>query len=329
MRRAGISLALTAMLATFGASQSGSAQELKPWRHSLVPPKSDAGILMMAGEGFATRQGLKLEYVPLQGDPIGYRALLNGEVDTHESTAAGAIVAPGHGAEVKIVGCHLPALVQGIFVADSIGSVQDLKGKIFAVSLPGALPEALARALLEKSNIKPSEVQFANLGTDTDRFKALVAGKVDAAVVSTEFKPVADDPKLKVKMLVTGRDMLPNYMRQCIVTTAKIIATRRDDLVRFVAAEIAGLRYAVAHRDAALKLTARIIDAKPGDPRLGYIFDDMVANHAIDPELAIPMDKLAWMEDQALALGDLKTRIDLATIIDPTIRQQALALLGK
>ena len=147
-----------------------------------MPPKSDAGILMMPGEGFAAQQGLKLEYVPLQGDPIGYRALINGEVDTHESTAAGAIVAPGHGAEIKIIGCHLPALVQGVFVPNPITiRVQDLKGKIFAVSLPGALPEALARALLEKNNIKPSEVQFANLGTDTDRFKALVAGKADAA----------------------------------------------------------------------------------------------------------------------------------------------------
>jgi len=55
----------------------------------------------------------------------------------------------------------------------------------------------------------------------------------------------------------------------------------------------------------------------------------MVANHAVDPELSIPLDKLAWMEDQALKLGDLKTPIKLETIIDPTIRQDALSLLRK
>jgi len=325
MRRAAPSLFLLAGLLALPAA----AADLTPWRHSLVPPKSDAGIIMMPGEGFAEKQGLKLDYVPLQGDPLGYRALINGEVDSHESTAAGAVVAPGHGAEIKIVGCHLPALVQGVFVPDSVTRIEDLRGKIFAVSLPGALPEALARALLEKSGIKPSEVQFANLGTDLDRFKALVAGKADAAIVSAEFKPTADDPKNKVKMLMTGREVLPDYMRQCIVVASKTIATRRDALVRFLAAEIAGLRYAVSHRAEALALTSRITEAKPDDPRLGYIFDDMVANHAVDPELSIPLDKLAWMEDQALQLGDLKTRIDLHSIIDPTIRQDALALLGK
>lgn len=297
------------------------------WRHGIVAPKSDAGIVLMPGEGFDAQHGLKLDYVPLQGDPIGFRALLNGEVETYEATAAGAVVAPGRGADVKIIGCHLPGLPHGFFVRAGIDSLAAIKGKTIAISQPGALPDALARALLEKSGIKPTEVQFANLGTDIDRFKALVAGKVDVAVVSGEYQPIA--AQQGVKMLIAGREVLPDYMRQCIVTTSKLISARRDALVRFVAAEIAGLRHAVAHRDQALALTSRITEAKPDDPRAAYIFDDMVKNHAVDPELSIPLDKLAWMEDQALKLGDLKAPIDLKTIIDPTIRQDALALLGK
>jgi NitT/TauT family transport system substrate-binding protein len=327
MTRTGAALAVLVIALLAPGAGRAVAAELTPWRHGIVQPKSDAGILLMPAEGFAARQGLKLDYQPLQGDPIGFRALLNGEVDSYEATTAGAIVAPGKGADVKIIGCHLPGLPHGFFVRSGIASVADIKGKTIAISQPGALPDALARALLEKSGIAVGEVQFANLGTDLDRFKALVAGKVDVAVVSGEFQPIAATQG--VRMLIAGRDVLPDYMRQCIVTTSKVIATRRDTLVRFVAAEIAGLRYAVAHRDEALKLTARITEAKPDDPRSAYIFDDMVKNHAVDPELSIPLDKLAWMEDQALKLGDLKARIDLATITDPSIRQEALARLER
>ena len=99
--------------------------------------------------------------------------------------------------------------------------IEDLRGKNIAISSPGALPDLLIRAVLEKQGIPATEVKFANMGSDTDRYKALTVGVVDAAIVSTEYLPIA--PKT-VKLLATGREALPNFMRVCMITSGKTLA---------------------------------------------------------------------------------------------------------
>ena len=84
-------------------------------------------------------------------------------------------------------------------VRSTITKVEDLKGKTVAVAAPGSLPNLLINAMLEKYKIPPSEVRFANLGGDLDRYKAVVAGVADAGVVAAEFMSIA--PK-DITMLV-------------------------------------------------------------------------------------------------------------------------------
>jgi len=57
--------------------------------------------------------------------------------------------------------------------------------------------------------------------------------------------------------------VLPNYVRLCLTMTGKTIASRREDAINFVAAEMDALRYAVEHRDDTIKLTQEAIHAKP------------------------------------------------------------------
>src|SRR6266567_1478052 len=79
------------------------------------------------------------------------------------------------------------------------------------------------------------------------RFKALSAGIVDATVASSEYVPIAE--KQGIRLLVAAREILPNYMRLCIFSAGKTLSARRDEAIRFVAAEMTALRYALSHRD--------------------------------------------------------------------------------
>src|SRR3954452_19532713 len=289
-------LALTVLFAEPAAAQ-------KVWRHAIIEAKSDAGFAMMAkARGFGERQGLSLEIMQIKADQIGLKALLAGELDSYEGGPGGAIVAAARGADVKILGCHWPGLVHGLFAREGVAKVEDLRGKNVAISAPGALPDLLIRAVLEKQGIAPSEVKFANMGSDTDRYKALTVGVVDAAIVSTEYLPIA--PKT-VKLLATGREVLPNFMRVCMISSAKALADKPDEAARFLAAEISALRYAAANRDEEIKLTFEIAKAKPDDPRPAFIFDAAVKYRDIDPELGLPMEKLAWMQDMLLRNGSM------------------------
>jgi NitT/TauT family transport system substrate-binding protein len=304
-----------------------SAEAQKVWKHGIINPKSDAGFVLMPSRGgFGDKFGLKLETVSIKDGNLAIKALIAGEVDSVESGAGESMVAGVRGGDIKIVGCNWPGLPHGIFARADIKSVQDLKGKKIAASAPGSLPDLLVRGLLENAKIPVGDVSIASVGGDLDRYKAVVSGIVDAAVVSSEYLPTA--PK-SIHLLVAGRDVLPKFMRLCVVTTGKTIAERPDDTVKFLAAEISGLRYAVAHKDATVKLTREATSSKADDPRPEFVFDETVKHHDLDPDLNLPLDKLAWMQDLFVKTGNIKQPIDLKKIVDQSVREKALALIGK
>src|SRR3984957_3210774 len=206
----------SAMLAVTAALAGGaSAQDLKVWRHGIIEAKSDSGILYMASKrDFAQKLGLKLEFVSLKTDTIGLKAALAGELDSFEGGPGGSIVAASRGADVKIIGCNWGVVPHGVFVRDAIASMADLKGKSIAVSAPGSFPELVAKAALEKAGMTVSDVKFASMGSDTDRYKALAAGVVEGAIVSNEYLPIA--AKSGIKELVAGSVAAPNFVRVCL-----------------------------------------------------------------------------------------------------------------
>jgi NitT/TauT family transport system substrate-binding protein len=301
-------------------------QELKAWRHGVIEPKGDAGFMVMVGQrDFASRQGLKLEIVPLKNGATAHKALLAGELDSIESSPGAAILAGAHGADIKILGCDWPGVPHGLMVKSTIGKVEDLKGKTIAVAAPGSLPNLLINAILEQHKIAASEVHFANLGGDLDRFKAVTAGVADAGIVAAEFMAVASKD---VKMLVAGHEALPNYVRLCLTVTGKTVMNRRADAIGFVAAEMEALKFAVSHRDETIRLTQETIHAKPDDPRPAYAFDDTIKQSAIDPSVAMPLDKLSWLQNELVRAGNLKAPIDLTKITDAEIRNEAAKRVG-
>jgi NitT/TauT family transport system substrate-binding protein len=315
-------LAVVLLLMSAIGAPAAFGQDLKPWKHGVIEPKGDAGFMLMVGQrDFGARHGLKIEIVPLKNGATAHKAVLAGELDSIESSPGATILAGAHGADIKILGCDWPGVPHGLVVRSAIHKVEDLKGKTIAVAAPGSLPNLLVSAILEQHKIPVAGVHFANLGGDLDRFKAVIAGVVDGGIVAAEFMAVAPN---NVKMLVTGHEALPNYVRLCLTMTGKTISTRRDDAVNFVAAEMEALKFAVSHRDETIKLTQAAIQSKSDDPRPAYAFDDTLRQNAIDPEARLPLEKLNWMQNELVKAGNLKAPVDLARIIDAEIRAEAI-----
>lgn len=324
MRRVAVAIAIAIPMLIAAATRAHAGE---PWRHGVFVAKSDAGILFMVAHGFDQKQGLKVELKQFKSDNVVLKALLAGELDSYDGILSGTVVAAAHGTDVKLIGCHWPGLPHGIFVRKAINSVQDLKGKTFAISSPLTLPDVLADTLLRKYGMRATDMRMVPLGGDVERYKALVAGIADVTVVSVEYAPVAD--RDGVKLLMAGRDILPEYMRLCIFTTGDVLKRRPDDAVRFLAAEMTALRYAITHREESLKLTRELTGIKPDDPRPEYIYDDTVRTHGVDPDLSIPMDKVEWGVQLMVKAGRVPPSFDAKQIVDTSVREKALALLAR
>src|SRR6476661_10052736 len=310
------------------AAGAALAQAPKPWKHGIIAPKADAGFLLMAAKrGFAEKEGLKLELLEVKDDQIGLKALLSGELDSYEGGAQGAIAVNVRGGDVKIMGCHWVVVPHGIMVKAGIDKIEDLKGRAVAVSAPGSFPDMLARLALAKFKIAPSEMTLAAVGGDRDRYTALVGGVVDAAVVSNEYLPLESSKSLRV--LVEARQVLPQFLRFCTLVTGKTLNDRREDLVRFMTAQIKAVRYAVTHRDETIALTREAIGAKPDDPRPAFVYEEGLKPGVVDADFSIPLESLVWSQEQMIALGQLARGGDINKLIYPDIRKEALARIGK
>jgi NitT/TauT family transport system substrate-binding protein len=307
-----------------GAAVPASAQHV--WRHGLIKAKADAGIfLMVTTRDFAKKQGLDLKISEFKDDQIALKALIAGEVDSFEGGPQGAFTANAKGGDVRILGCHWVVVPHGIYAKGDIKTVEELKGKQIAVSAPNSMPDMLARAALAKHGLTPADVKLAALGGDTDRYKALVGGVVEAAVVSNEYEPEA--PK-DIHLLVAGRDAVPNLLRVCLMSSAKVLAAKGDDAAHFLAAEMNALHYALTHKAEAVALTREIIHAKPDDPRPAFVYDDAVQHRAVDATLPLPLEKFAWVQDQLVQAGKISAPLDIKTVIAPDVREKALKMVG-
>jgi NitT/TauT family transport system substrate-binding protein len=324
----GAGLLLAAAIVAPAWAQVPAAQALKPWRHGIIAPKSDAGFLLMAARrGFAEREGLRLDLLEVKDDQIGLKALLAGELESYEGGVQGTIAADVRGADVKIIGCHWPVVPHGLMVKAAVGTMRDLKGKSIAVSAPGSFPDMFARVALAKSGLSPSDVVLAAVGGDRDRYTALVGGVVDAAVVSNEYLPLPSSKNFK--MLLSGSGAGTDFLRVCMFSTGKVLAARREDAIRYLTAQGKALRYALSHRDETLRLTREESDIKADDPRPAFVFDDAIKTGAVAPDLPIPLDKIAWMQDQLVALGQIPKAGNLARMVDTEIRAEAMKRIGQ
>src|ERR1700722_20512435 len=99
-----------AMLCSPAAAKTG-----KPWRHALIQPKSDAGILLMPNYGgFYKKVGLDVGILNVKDDEIMLHALIAGDLDSFEGGPGAGLIADAHGADVKITGCSWLTVPHGV-----------------------------------------------------------------------------------------------------------------------------------------------------------------------------------------------------------------------
>jgi NitT/TauT family transport system substrate-binding protein len=319
------SLIAAATVLAWGLSPASAQQHV--WKHGILEAKSDSGFIAMVDKGgFAAKHGLKLEIVQVKAGSTLMKALISGEIDSVDMGAAESIVAGVRGTGVKIVGCTWPGLPQVVLAKDTIKTPADLKGKTVAISSPGSLPDLLFRGMLDVEHVPPADVKFVTQGADIDRYKSLVAGITDAAVVSNEFEMIMPS---NIKVLMKASTTVPKFIRLCIATNKNVLATRRDDLVRFVAAEMDAYKYALAHRDETIKVAHQLTHAKPDDKRAAFIADQVAKDKLIDPTLAIPTDRIEWMEQLFVKAKVIPKAVPVSTLVDSSVRDDAAKIAGQ
>jgi NitT/TauT family transport system substrate-binding protein len=309
-----VCLALAAALAAAPAAA-------KPWRHGVVAPGADAGFAMMAEKGgFADHQGLELEIATFPNGALALAALRSGDIDSLEGAPVMAFLADKRD-DLRIIGCSWLGVTESVFARPSILAAKDLEGQFIAAAAPGELPDLVAEAYLAANTVPVALVRFTRYEGDAARYAALEAGAAAAAAVSLEYLPLAEHVGLK--LAARGSDLLPNAVRRCLMASAHTLYARREDAIRFLAAEMTALAHALKSRDTETALARAAAGLSRDDPRPAAIFAEAARAGGLAPSLPVPLDRLAAMEALLVKSGALAHEFDPHDIVDDDLGEEA------
>jgi len=289
--RAGALIASAFLLSALplsGAAGPAGAQAVRlKAGSSLSPPTLDSITPYVAVErGFFKRHGLEVEVVAFRGGPTHMKALLAGEVDVSINMGAtDAIVAASKGAKIRLWMVPQPVTPYHFVARREAGvTLQALAGKTVAVSGLGAISYHIPRIILERSGIDPDRAKYIAVGSPADRFKALVAGKVDAAVVTnTEAAKLAQYPE--IVSLAQVPKVVPEIPYEFAVAKDEYIEKNPETIFKLTYALIEANRWIAANRAGTVKIAAKVLADEPpevlaksydmSDPRLWGVNGDL------------------------------------------------------
>jgi NitT/TauT family transport system substrate-binding protein len=156
---------------------------------SLSPPALHVLAPYVALErGLFKKQGLDVEIVEIAGDPNHTKALLAGELDAAVIIGGTSVmVSASKGAKIRA--WLIPNPISPFHIVarkESAITLQGLVGKSVAVSGIGGYSYHVPRIVLERSGVDPDKVQYVSVGSPADRFRSVVAGKVDATMATLD-----------------------------------------------------------------------------------------------------------------------------------------------
>jgi NitT/TauT family transport system substrate-binding protein len=212
--------------------------------------------------GFYKKLGLNVVIKPLADDQTAVRALQSGDVDVIWTGALAGMSAMAAGASMKVISATAPKLGFQLVGITSIKRPKDLEGHKLGISAPGAVSAVTPVIMLENDGGDQGKVQVLPIGGSGARAEALVAHKIDAAVLNQPY--VSQLSKYSyLHVIAKAADSIPDYIYSFEMSTNKTIKDRADALQAFVKGSVEADKWAVANPDDAVTMSHEVLPDSP------------------------------------------------------------------
>ena len=137
-------------------------------------------------------------------------------------------------------------------------TLQALVGKSVAVSGIGAISYHIPRIVIERSGLDPEKFKYVAVGSPADRFKALIAGKVDSTVVTnTEVAKLGAYPD--IIDLVNVPKVVPEIPYEFGMAKDDYIQKNADTLYKLAKAIIESNRWIATNKAGTVEVAKKIL----------------------------------------------------------------------
>jgi len=280
--------------------------------------------------GWLDKAGLKVEEVWLTGDASAVRALLGGQGDIAAPGVFAPYAAITEGAKIKAFASWQPMVDYQLLANEKIKTLKDLAGARVASAGPRGLTVEIPRLIMIKHGVDPNRASFVQIGGHEARMQAVVADKVDVAIIGMLYAAKAKEFK-NVHVLTTVSGELPGLGYVYLIANEKDLANpeKRRALETYVRlAVIEASRFIVKNPDKA----AEIMHGRTPDLKLDLIKDVIRAlnqfqvwgvNGGLESRVTEYTARLAH------EMGSIKRALSVDEVLDRSIVEKLLAELGQ
>ncbi|MBC2665382.1 ABC transporter substrate-binding protein [Novosphingobium flavum] len=287
---------------------------------------------LMKQQGFMESLGLHPNAIAVSDGAKILASVVSGSVDIAPLSGFSQIFpAIERGAQVRILSAATLTPMLALFSGKpGVRTLKDLEGKNVGSGAMGSLVHQLTVTLLRKYGIDVSTIRFINLGSNTDVFKGVMAGTVDAGLGPASYVPDAEI--YKVHALEHG-DMsveLPDFTYQAGWTSTHAIATKRDELVRTLAAYATLFRFLgqPEAKEAFLKARRSVFPSAPErEHESEWAF--LQKTKPLAKDLIISPERVEYMQKINVEFKAQKEVLPYDRVVDTSIAEAALKLLDK
>ena len=214
------------------------------------PPTVRIGIEAPAGTnthyyvtkqlGLFQKHGVNVELISFPGGTVGLQALFAGDIQFATSDGVAGLSANLRGANLYFIAGMINTFPFSILSRAEIRTPQELRGKKIVISRYGSSSDTAVRAAVEKYDLKPDkDVIILQGGGQSERFAALRAGAVDAAIVSPPLNLTGK--RLGFNEVIDLAESGVAYSHQQIVAIKDYLDRNPDAVLRTLRALIEGL----------------------------------------------------------------------------------------
>ncbi len=188
-------------------------------------------------KGFFEEEGIKInKIIGSSGGGTTVRNVLSGDLPFGDVSSSAVIQAYMSGSPLKIVSGAVQSVSDLVFVTrkdESIETVEDMIGKTWSFTNPGAVTETTSQLVFEAAGIDPDSLEFVASGGVSEGLTLLDAGEVDSAIMLEPAYSVQQDDW---KTLLRVSDLIPEYQQSLIVTSPQVIKENPELVERFLSA---------------------------------------------------------------------------------------------
>jgi ABC-type nitrate/sulfonate/bicarbonate transport system substrate-binding protein len=229
-------------------------------------------------EKLMKKYGADLEYIAIESGTVGMQTLVANQSQFLFSTGSLAVNADLVGADVTIVAGGLNFIPDKLIARPEIKAPEDFKGKKIAISRFGSSSEVNLRICLEKLGVKPELTQIIQVGGVSTRQTALLAGQVDATILSDPQATAATKNGMKLMVdLSDSKWGFPRYCHNCFMAKRSYLESHREQATNFLKAVVEGLYLMKRDKPLAVRLIKKYLRFDDESASIGYDF--YIAKH--------------------------------------------------